>query len=62
MNIAPESQRTTSFRLTREALRLLAQMARAVGRPRGGLLEVLIRERATQERLNDHDAPDVPSC
>jgi hypothetical protein len=62
MNIAPASQRTPSFRLTREALRLLARMARKVGRPRGGLLEGLIRERAKHERLDDHDSPDVPRC
>jgi hypothetical protein len=39
---------TASFRLTLEALNLLKLMARKVGLPSGGLLEILIRERAKQ--------------
>ena len=52
----------TSFRLTPEALQLLVLMARKLGLSRGGVLEILIRERAQQEGVVPGNARDGPSA
>lgn len=52
----------TSFRLTPEARQLLVLMARRLGLPRGGVLELLIRERARQEGVSLGNARDGPSA
>jgi hypothetical protein len=52
----------TSFRLTPEALQLLVLIARKLGLSRGGVLEILIRERAQQEGVALGNARDGPSA
>jgi predicted DNA-binding protein len=48
----------TSFRLTREARQLLTLLARKLGLPRSGLIEIAIRERAKSEGIEvDASAP-----
>jgi hypothetical protein len=59
MKMTKLHKKATSFRLTPEALRLLSLMAHKVGLPRGGLLELLIRERARRERVCLESAPTV---
>jgi hypothetical protein len=59
MKTAKLEKKATSCRLTPEALRLLSLMARKVGLSRGGLLERLIRDRATRERVYLESAPAV---
>jgi hypothetical protein len=63
-NTDPASEPTTSCRCTRVALPLLAQMARRAGRPRGGWLELLLRERAAHEPRQASRSPEIPcgSC
>jgi hypothetical protein len=52
----------TSYQLTAEALQLLVLMARKLGLSRGGVLEILIRERAQQEGVAPGNARDDPSA
>jgi hypothetical protein len=59
MKITKLQKKATSCRLTPEALRLLSLMARKVGLSRGGLLELLIRDRAMCERVCLESAPTV---
>ena len=59
MKMTKLQKTATSFRLTPEALRLLSLMARKVGLSRGGLLELLIRDRAMRERVCLESAPPV---
>jgi len=59
MKMAKLQKTATSCRLTPEALRLLSLMARKVGLSRGGLLELLIRDRAMCERVCLESAPPV---
>jgi hypothetical protein len=59
MKITKLQKKATSFRLTPEALRLLSLMAGKVELSRGGLLKLLIRDRAMCERVCLESAPPV---
>lgn len=45
----------TSFRLSHEALRLLAALAKKLGLNKAGTLEVMIRDRAKAEGVGHHE-------
>jgi predicted DNA-binding protein len=44
-------KKATSFRLSKTAKRLLAELARHLGVSQGAVLELLIREKAKEERV-----------
>jgi hypothetical protein len=57
-NDSKRTKRSNSFRLTPEALDLLAAITRQQGLTQSGVLEILMRKQATPLRLHLSSAPD----